>query len=77
MGLVQYILDFIDEKSSQLVDYVLGLFSSFDKIWQALILLAAGVLIIFGAIAVIKKSAKLIVVLAALLVIVFIVWTFV
>ena len=77
MGLVQYILDFIDEKSSQLVDYVLGLFGSFDKIWQALILLATGVLIIFGAIAVIKKSAKLIVVLAALLVIVFIVWTFV
>ena len=76
MGLVQYILDFIDEKSSQLVDYVLGLFGSFDKIWQALILLAAGVLIIFGAIAVIKKSAKLIVVLAAILVIVFIVWTF-
>ena len=32
MGLVQYILDFIDEKSSQLVDYVLGLFGSFDKI---------------------------------------------
>ena len=77
MGLVQKILDFINEKCSQLVDYVLDLFGSFDEIVQALILLGAGMLIIFGAISVIKKSAKLIVVLAALLVIVFIVWTFI
>jgi Na+/alanine symporter len=76
MGLIQNILDFINEKCSQLVDYVLNLFGSFDKIVQALILLVAGVLIIFGTISVIKKSAKLIVVLAAILVIVFIVWTF-
>lgn len=77
MGLVQKILDFINEKCSQLVDYVLDLFGSFDEIVQALILLGAGMLIIFGAISVIKKSAKLIVVLAAILVIVFIVWTFI
>lgn len=77
MGLIQSILDFINEKCSQLVDYVLNLFGSFDKIVQALILLVAGVLIIFGTISVIKKSAKLIVVLAAILVIVFIVWTFI
>ena len=77
MGLVQKILDFINEKCSQLVDYVLDLFGSFDEIFQALILLGAGILIIFGAISVIKKSAKLIVVLAAILVIVFIVWTFI
>jgi Na+/alanine symporter len=77
MGLIQNILDFINEKCSQLVDYVLNLFGSFDKIVQALILLVAGVLIIFGTISVIKKSAKLIVVLAAILVIVFIVWTFI
>lgn len=77
MGLVQNILDFINEKCSQLVDYVLDLFGSFNEIVQALILLGAGMLIIFGAISVIKKSAKLIVVLAALLVIVFIVWTFI
>ena len=77
MGLVQNILDFINEKCSQLVDYVLDLFGSFNEIVQALILLGAGMLIIFGAISVIKKSAKLIVVLAAILVIVFIVWTFI
>lgn len=77
MGLVQKILDFINEKCSQLVDYVLDLFGSFDEIVQALILIGAGILIIFGAISVIKKSAKLIVVLAAILVIVFIVWTFI
>ena len=77
MGLIQNILDFINEKCSQLVDYVLNLFGSFDKIVQALILLVAGVLIIFGTISVIKKSAKLVVVLAAILVIVFIVWTFI
>ena len=77
MGLIQNILDFINEKCSQLVDYVLNLFGSFDKIVQALILLVAGVLIIFGTISFIKKSAKLIVVLAAILVIVFIVWTFI
>lgn len=77
MGLIQNILDFINEKCSQLVDYVLNLFGSFDKIVQALILLVAGVLIIFGTISVIKKSAKLIVVLAAILVIVFIVWIFI
>lgn len=77
MGLIQNILDFINEKCSQLVDYVLNLFGSFDKIVQALILLVAGVLIIFGTISVIKKSAKLIVILAAILVIVFIVWTFI
>lgn len=77
MGLVQKILDFINEKCSQLVDYVLDLFGSFNEIVQALILLGAGILIIFGAISVIKKSAKLIVVLAAILVIVFIVWTFI
>ncbi len=76
MGLIQNVLEFIEEKCSQLVDYVLNLFGSFDEIIQALILLAAGILIIFGAISVIKKSAKLIVVLAAILVIVFIVWTF-
>lgn len=76
MGLIQNVLEFIKEKCSQLVDYVLNLFGSFDEIIQALILLAAGILIIFGAISVIKKSAKLIVVLAAILVIVFIVWTF-
>jgi hypothetical protein len=76
MGLIQNVLEFIKEKCSQLVDYVLNLFGSFDEIVQALILLAAGILIIFGAISVIKKSAKLIVVLAAILVIVFIVWTF-
>ena len=77
MGLIQNILDFINEKCSQLVDYVLDLFGSFNEIVQALILLGAGMLIIFGAISVIKKSAKLIVVLAAILVIVFIVWTFI
>lgn len=77
MGLVQNILDFINEKCSQLVDYVLDLFGSFNEIVQTLILLGAGILIIFGAISVIKKSAKLIVVLAAILVIVFIVWTFI
>ncbi len=77
MGLVQNILDFINEKCSQLVDYVLDLFGSFNEIVKALILLGAGILIIFGAISVIKKSAKLIVVLAAILVIVFIVWTFI
>ena len=77
MGLVQNILDFINEKCSQLVDYVLDLFGSFNEIVQALILIGAGILIIFGAISVIKKSAKLIVVLAAILVIVFIVWTFI
>ena len=77
MGLIQNILDFIIEKCSQLVDYVLDLFGSFNEIVQALILLGAGILIIFGAISVIKKSAKLIVVLAAILVIVFIVWTFI
>lgn len=77
MGLIQNVLEFIKEKCSQLVDYVLNLFGSFDEIIQALILLAAGILIIFGAISVIKKSAKLIVVLAAILVIVFIVWTFI
>lgn len=77
MGLVQNVLDFINEKCSQLVDYVLDLFGSFDEIVQALILIGAGILIIFGAISVIKKSAKLIVVLAAILVIVFIVWTFI
>ena len=77
MGLIQNVLEFIEEKCSQLVDYVLNLFGSFDEIVQALILLAAGILIIFGAISVIKKSAKLIVVLAAILVIVFIVWTFI
>lgn len=77
MGLIQNILDFINEKCSQLVDYVLDLFGSFDEIVQALILIGAGILIIFGAISVIKKSAKLIVVLAAILVIVFIVWTFI
>ena len=76
MGLIQNFLEFIKEKCSQLVDYVLNLFGSFDEIIQALILLAAGILIIFGALSVIKKSAKLIVVLAAILVIVFIVWTF-
>lgn len=76
MGLIQNVLEFIEEKCSQLVDYVLNLFGSFDEIIQALILLAAGILIIFGALSVIKKSAKLIVVLAAILVIVFIVWTF-
>ena len=77
MGLIQNILDFINEKCSQLVDYVLDQFGSFDEIVQALILIGAGILIIFGAISVIKKSAKLIVVLAAILVIVFIVWTFI
>ena len=77
MGLIQNFLEFIKEKCSQLVDYVLNLFGSFDELVQALILLAAGILIIFGAISVIKKSAKLIVVLAAILVIVFIVWTFI
>lgn len=76
MGLIQNVLEFIEEKCSQLVDYVLNLFGSFDEIIQALILIAAGILIIFGALSVIKKSAKLIVVLAAILVIVFIVWTF-
>lgn len=76
MGLIQNVLEFIKEKCSQLVDYVLNLFGSFDEIIQALILIAAGILIIFGALSVVKKSAKLIVVLAAILVIVFIVWTF-
>lgn len=76
MGLIQNVLEFIEEKCSQLVDYVLNLFGSFDEIIQALILIAAGILIIFGALSVVKKSAKLIVVLAAILVIVFIVWTF-
>ena len=77
MGLIQRLIDYIYEKSSQLVEYVLNLFNSLDKIVQALILLGAGVLIIFGTFAVIKKSAKLIVILAAILVVVFIVWTFI
>lgn len=77
MGLIQRFIDFIYEKSSQLVEYVLNLFNSLDKIVQALILLGAGILIIFGAFAVIKKSAKLIVILAAILVVLFIVWTFI
>ena len=77
MGLIQRFIDFIYEKSSQLVEYVLNLFNSLDKIVQALILLGAGILIIFGAFAVIKKSAKLIVILAAILVVIFIVWTFI
>lgn len=76
MGFVQRITDFINEKCSQLVDYVLNLFNSFSDLIQVLILIGAGILIIFGAFAVIKKSAKLIIVLASLLVIVFIVWTF-
>lgn len=76
MVFLQGIMDFINEKCSQLVDYILNLFNSFGNIIQALILIGAGVLIVFGAFAVIKKSAKLIVVLASLLVIVFIVWTF-
>lgn len=76
MGFVQRITDFINEKCSQLVDYVLNLFNSFSDLIQALILIGAGILIIFGAFAVIKKSAKLIIVLASILVIVFIVWTF-
>ena len=77
MGLIQRLIDYIYEKSSQLVEYVLNLFNSLDKIVQALILLGAGVLIIFGTFAVIKKSAKLIVILAAILVVIFIVWTFI
>lgn len=76
MGFVQRITDFINEKCSQLVDYVLNLFNSFSDLIQVLILIGAGILIIFGAFAVIKKSAKLIIVLASILVIVFIVWTF-
>lgn len=76
MGFVQRITDFINEKCSQLVDYVLNLFNSFSDLIKALILIGAGILIIFGAFAVIKKSAKLIIVLASILVIVFIVWTF-
>lgn len=76
MGFLLGIIDFINEKCSQLVEYVLNLFNSFGDIIQALLLVGAGILIIFGAFAVIKKSAKLIVVLASLLVIVFIVWTF-
>lgn len=76
MGFLLGIIDFINEKCSQLVEYVLNLFNSFNDIIQALLLVGAGILIIFGAFAVIKKSAKLIVVLASLLVIVFIVWTF-
>lgn len=76
MGFLLGIIDFINEKCSQLVEYVLNLFNSFSDIIQALLLVGAGILIVFGAFAVIKKSAKLIVVLASLLVIVFIVWTF-
>lgn len=77
MGLIQKGIDFVYEKCSQFVDYVLNLFNSFDVIIQAIILLVVGLLMLFGIFAVIKKSTKLIIILAAILVVVFIIWTFI
>lgn len=70
------IIDFIEEKCGKLVDYVLGLLESFTTIFQALIIVVAGILILIGTIAVIKKSAKLIITVAAILVIVFAIYMF-
>ncbi|MBQ8293004.1 MAG: hypothetical protein IJX78_04245 [Bacilli bacterium] len=77
LNIFQPILDFITEKCNEFVDYVLGLFSSFSDIMQALILLAGGVLVLIGIVAVIKKSAKLIITIASILVIISIVWMFI
>lgn len=77
LNIFQPIIDFVREKCSQLVDYVLDFFGTFSDIIQALILLAVGILVLIGTIAVIKKSAKIIIVLAAILVIVSIVWIFI
>ena len=37
MGLIQRLIDYIYEKSSQLVEYVLNLFNSLDKIAKSLL----------------------------------------
>ena len=47
MGFLLGIIDFINEKCSQLVEYVLNLFNSFSDIIQALLLVGAGILIVF------------------------------
>lgn len=77
LNIFQSIIDFVQEKCNQFVDYVLDFFGTFSDIIQALILLAVGILVLIGTIAVIKKSAKIIIVLAAILVIVSIIWMFI
>lgn len=77
LNIFQSFINFISEKCSQLVDYVLDFFGAFSYIIQTLILLAAGILVLIGAIAVIKRSAKIIVVIAAILVIASIIWIFI
>ncbi len=77
LNIFQSFINFISEKCSQLVDYVLDFFGAFSYIIQTLILLAVGILVLIGAIAVIKRSAKIIVVIAAILVIASIIWIFI
>ncbi len=71
------VTDWIDEKAAQLVSWVLSMFLGLPGLMQALILIAAAILIVFGAIAVIKKSAKLIIILAAIFVVLFVIWIFI
>lgn len=76
LNIFKPIIDFIDEKCGQIVDFVLGLLESFTTIFQALIIIAIAVLVVIGTIAVIKKSAKIIITVAAILVVVFTIWMF-
>lgn len=77
LNIFKSIIDFIEEKCGQIVDFVLGLLESFTTIFQALIIVAVAILVLIGTIAVIKKSAKIIITVAAILVILFTIWIFV
>ncbi len=76
MNALESIIDFINGKSKELVDYVLDMFNSLSYFLQAVILLLIGILVLIGIVAVIKKSFKFIIIIASILVIGIIIWTF-
>lgn len=75
MGIFDIIIDFTNKKGSEFVDFVLKYFYALSGFLQAIVLLGAALLIIIGAITVIKKSFKLILVLGIVFVILFVLWT--
>lgn len=76
MGIFDIIIDYTNKKGQEFVDFVLGVFSQLSGFLQAIVLIGAALLIVIGAITVIKKSFKLILILGIVFVVLFVIWTF-
>lgn len=77
MNIFDIISDFTNKQGKRLVDFVMQYFDALPSFVQALILIGASLLIIIGAISIIKSSFKLILALGIIFIVVFIIWTFV